>query len=432
LNKDSKSKKSLKTVSLFTGAGGLDLGLHAAGFRAKVAIEIDQNAVDTLRAPANSKWWRDCETIDREIETISSEEIMSSAEVGIGETTMLVGGPPCQPFSKSGYWHTGDAKRLADPRAITLFEYLRVLEDLLPEVFLLENVPGLAFSEKDDGLKLLHESVNEINKRAGTNYRIHGAQLNAVEYGIPQSRERVFVIAHRDGKEFEFPKPTHTKPQRVDMSKGVVDLSPHHPQNLKPFTTAWDAIGHLQEQDQSELAARGKWADLLQSIPEGHNYLYHTNRGNGLPIFGWRRRYWSMLLKLAKNRPSWTITAQPGPAIGPFHWDNRRLSAHELAALQTFPVGYSISGDGPAIHKQLGNAVPSALAEILGLEIRNQLLGDKKLSKKSSLVPMKQDYLPPPESTMPVPQKYLALVGKHEDHPGQGLGPGAVSSHRHR
>ena len=119
----------------------------------------------------------------------------------------------------------------------------------------------------------------------------------------------------------------------------------------------------------------GKWADLLPTIPEGLNYLWHTSRGGGVPLFGWRTRYWSFLLKLAKSKPSWTIQAQPGSAIGPFHWKNRKLSARELCRLQTFPDDLSFDTSQNQIQRMIGNAVPSLLAEVLAWEIRTQLLG---------------------------------------------------------
>ncbi|MBX5463434.1 MAG: DNA cytosine methyltransferase [Steroidobacteraceae bacterium] len=415
------------TISLFTGAGGLDLGLHTAGFEARIAIECDRIAVETLRHPKNAKWWEDCAIVDKPIEALTSKEILKKARLRKCEADLLVGGPPCQPFSKSGYWHTGDARRLQDPRAQTLREYLRVLEETLPKVFLLENVPGLAFSQKDEGLEYLRRSLEEVNRRSGANYQISAAQLNAVEYGVPQLRERVIVIGHREGKTFKFPAPTHMKPPHVDMANGSAEL-PGLPFDfvLQPFTTAWDALAEFIRQDDEELKPRGKWADLLPTIPEGHNYLYHTNRGGGAQIFGWRRRYWSMLLKLAKNRPSWTLTAQPGPAIGPFHWENRRLSAAELCALQTFPRGYHIVGNVMQAHKQVGNAVPSALAEVLGLEIRRQLLGERRVPRKVTLIPAKRDDMPPPEPVAPLPEKYFDLVDDHADHPGEGKGPGAM------
>src|SRR3712207_2104614 len=107
----------------------------------------------------------------------------------------------------------------------------------------------------------------------------------------------------------------------------------------------------------------GKWADLMPSIPEGRNYLWHTSRSGGLPLFGWRTRYWNFLLKLAKDQPSWTIQAQPGPATGPFHWESRKLSAAELGRLQTFPDGLVYGCTRAGVQRLAGNAVPSALAE---------------------------------------------------------------------
>src|SRR5262249_18489369 len=119
----------------------------------------------------------------------------------------------------------------------------------------------------------------------------------------------------------------------------------------------------------------------LPSIPEGENYLWHTARGGGMPLFGWRTRYWSFLLKLAKDRPAWTIQAQPGPATGPFHWTNRRLSSQELCRLQTFPDGLQFDCGRNDVQRMLGNAVPSLVAEVIAREIRGQLL-EQPMKKK--------------------------------------------------
>src|SRR5690606_35435717 len=117
----------------------------------------------------------------------------------------------------------------------------------------------------------------------------------------------------------------------------------------------------------------GKWGALLPSIPEGENYLWHTERSGGMPLFGWRTRYWSFLLKLSKRLPSWTIQAQPGSAIGPFHWDSRRLTFAELCRIQTFPHKLQIDARRTEMQRMLGNAVPSLIAEVWAREIRKQL-----------------------------------------------------------
>lgn len=433
-----------KVVSLYTGAGGLDLGLHAAGFASAVAVEFDPIPVRTLLHPNNRERWG--VVLDTSIHDLIEDghagrrvasPLLRKAQLEPEEASLLAGGPPCQPFSKSGYWHSGDAKRLDDPRASTLEAYLTVLETVRPEAFLLENVPGLAFDAKDEGLQYLRRRVDEINRRAGTAYSFHAAQLNCAQFGVPQLRERVFIVGHRDGKGFDFPRPTHALPPAIDLSGDGVGGPLAAGDGLLPYATAWDAIGHLQDNDDPSLAPKGKWAPVLASIPEGRNYLWHTPRGGGVPIWGWRTRFYNMLLKLAKARPSWTLTAQPGPAIGPFHWKNRRLSSAELVALQTFPRDYHIVGGVLEAHKQLGNAVPSAMSEMLGREIRRQLLGDAGVpAGPLSLVPTSRGTPPEPEPVLDakgLPAWVLDLLDDgHAEHPGTGKGPGAVARQTNR
>ena len=175
------------------------------------------------------------------------------------------------------------------------------------------------------------------------------------------------------------------------------------------------------------LACSGKWAGLLPSIPEGSNYLWHTSRGGGVPIFGWRCRYWTFLLKLAKARPSWTIQANPGPSCGPFHWRNRMLSTREMCRLQTFPLDANITGTAWSARRQAGNAVPALLAEVLAREIAVQLLGGRRTSSPPVLLQASRGGSPRPERRRPVPAEYRVLVGDHPPHPGEGRGAGAAS-----
>jgi DNA (cytosine-5)-methyltransferase 1 len=386
----------LSVISLYTGAGGLDLGLEAAGFETRVAVEFDRKAVETVQA--NREW--PVIPSDIHADDAASSRLLERGGLAEGEPDLLVGGPPCQPFSKSGYWANGDAKRLQDPRATTLEAYLRVLRDLKPKAFLLENVPGLAYSGKSEGIDLLERTILAINREVGTRYSFTAALLNAADFGIPQSRQRVFIIGHRDGTSFRFPRPSHGS---------VGDASSDLASELQPVLTAWDAIGDLQDDDDPSLRLTGKWADLLPSIPEGENYLFHTERGGGQPLFGW------------------AAIVQAGPAIGPFHWRSRKLSVHELSRLQTFPSGYRIVGSRADAQRQLGNAVPSALAERLGLEIRAQFFGDAASAQKpTSLLPARRGVIPDPEPVAEVPSRYHDLAGSHEAHPGTGRGYAAL------
>ena len=162
-----------------------------------------------------------------------------------------------------------------------------------------------------------------------------------------------------------FPSPSHQPPERAGKPRRSTGLSQSLGRPPRPGRRC-----RLGSEDGRQVGRS------LPSIPEGENYLWHTARGGGIELFGWRRRYWNFLLKLAKDRPSWTIQAQPGPSVGPFHWKNRRLSNRELCRLQTIPDGYSVVGGIRAAHKQIGNAVPSALAEVLALAIREQVFDE--------------------------------------------------------
>ena len=390
----------MKVLSLFTGAGGLDLGLEEAGFSIAGCVEIDADCRKTLRA---NRSWRLAEPGD--IHVREPAELLRSLKLGRGEIAVLSGGPPCQPFSKAAYWRTGGSRRLSDPRALTLSRYLDVLEAALPEVALIENVKGISFRGKDEGLALLRAGFERVNRRHGTAYNPQVIHLDAVDYGVPQRRERVFIVATRAGVEIDVPAPTHG--------------------GTKRHATAWDAIGDLADDDPpAEVGLSGKWSSLIPSIPEGENYLWHTSRGGGEPLFGWRTRYWSFLLKLAKDNPAWTLQAAAGPATGPFHWFNRRLTRTELARLQTFPDGYNVGGSYTSAQRQIGNAVPSAIGELLGLTLRRQVFGERPRNALR-LIPAARDDCPGHENPGPVPSAMLALRGQHDDHPGTGKGPGA-------
>jgi DNA (cytosine-5)-methyltransferase 1 len=390
-------------ISLFTGAGGLDLGLEQAGFHVALCVESDDAPRRTL---SKNRGWSLSDPGDiHSLRRRGAGALLEQAGVRRGQVALLSGGPPCQPWSKSAQWRKHGANGWSDPRSKTLRAFMHVVAEVRPEVFLLENVNGM--KTKTDDFAFIQKRLRQINNERGNHYNLQVVHINAADYGVPQRRERVFLLAHRGGRQLKLPAPTHG------------------PETDEPYRTAWDAIGHLDIRNwPSELAPSGKWARLLPSIPEGENYLWHTKRGGGKALFGWRRKYWSFLLKLSKKLPSWTLQAAPGPATGPFHWRNRHLSIAELCALQTFPNGYEVAGSLHTARRQIGNAVPCAIGELLGLEIRRQLLGEKTVRRKLQLIPEPRTDRPRAHPTRPVPREFLDLVGDHEDHPGHGLGPG--------
>ena len=346
-------------VSLFTGAGGLDLGTEAAGFRTAVAVEWDHDAADTAEKNASAyfPWLREVLRADLSPLAIDQDDGISTADIlhaggfSSGEVPdLLVGGPPCTAFSKSGFWL--DWKRDgADPAASLLQAYTTVLAEARPRFFILENVYALTFNNQAS--RPAFERLQA--KIAGAGYRFSWRVLNAADYGVPQARPRLFVVGSRRGESLpELPLATHHGPwERRKTGGGPL-----------PHVTSGEALDGLRTDPEPEEVVRGRWGHLLPGIPPGGNYLHYTaERGHPEPVFEWRSRYWSFLLKLDPDKPSPTIQAQPGPNVGPFHWDNRRLRVGELRRLFTFPDDYDFVGKRPSVQSQIGNSVPPRLAQ---------------------------------------------------------------------
>lgn len=386
-------RRAPRVLSAFTGAGGLDLGLERAGFQILACIENDERARESVLA--NRK---DAQFLEpHDIVELAREITPESLGLRQGQLDILAGAPPCQPFSKAAQWEINSMRGLEDPRSNCLAAFMALVEAFLPEVILIENVPEFARG-KNSALPLLRRSLAVINSRYRTQYNIDPRELNAADFGVPQRRERTILLARRDGRPFAWPEPTHADaPVR-----------------------AYDALHDLVVSDPPR--ATGKWKDLLPSIPEGRNYQWHTPGEGGRPLFGRRTRFWSFLLKLAKAEPAWTLSAQPGPATGPFHWANRPLATPEMLRLQSFPATWQIEGKRRRQVLQVGNATPPLLAEVIGRAIGEQLF-DLIYEGPPTLAIPRVDEVPPPEVLASVPKKYLRFEGDHAPHPGPGLGP---------
>tara|TARA_R110002096_G_scaffold283228_4_gene477275 strand:- start:12322 stop:13557 length:1236 start_codon:yes stop_codon:yes gene_type:complete len=398
-------------ISLFTGIGGLDLGFEAAGFSVALAVEKDDHCRQVLHS--NRPGWQ--LSTPGDVSVLTARKILRQANLRKGEVDVLIAGPPCQPFSKSRLWVNGQAPGLRDSRAETLDHLMEMVAGTLPKVVVIENVNGISSANAGAPLRRIQSRFDQINGRFGTYYEPIAYQLNAADYGVPQLRKRVFIIAEINGKEFVRPKPTHVPEDNLSGRKD----------GLVAYLNAWDAIGDLDgPQFESSLRPTGKWAQLLPSIPEGQNYLWHTERGGGLPLFGWRTKYWSFLLKLGKHHPSWTLQASPGPATGPFHWRNRRLTPREMARLQTFPDSFELLDQYRETTRQIGNAVPPRLAEAVAREVMKQFF-EGGVSRKFTFELPKSDAIPRRHPTRPVAIQYRNLCAAHRAHPGPGKGPRA-------
>lgn len=342
-------------ISLFSGAGGLDLGVEQAGFTTAAAVEWDSDAADTME-----KNFADLASpvIRQSILEVPTREILRAAGLpGRERPDLLVGGPPCTPFSKSGF-HLEWKREGLDPDASLLQAYTRVLTEAKPRAFILENVYALTYNNKASK-PAFNRLLREITQ-AGYDYRWD--VLNAADYGVPQARPRLFVVGVPRGAVVPaLPAATHhgTWERR---SSGRADGRRH--------VTAGEALDGLDACPEPEEAVRGKWGHLLPGIPPGSNYLHYTaERGHPQPVFEWRSRYWSFLLKLDPLKPAPTIQAQPGPNVGPFHWENRRLRVPELKRLFTFPDDFELVGRRASIQAQMGNSVPPLLARRVAEEV---------------------------------------------------------------
>ena len=394
-----RSRHELKVLSAFSGAGGMDLGLEAAGFANVGTIEIDEAARDSLRI--NRPDWRAIG--DGDVLSVARELRAADLGLEVGQLDLLAAGPPCQPFSAASQWAYAVRRGMDDERAKTLHSLLDLIETLQPRMVMLENVIGFVQGSRS-ATPVLEQHIRLMREKYGIEYQLHWKLLNAADYGVPQNRRRVIVILIRDvdpKHPWQWPAPTH----------GDAPI------------TAWDALYDVAESSSPQ--PRGKWAALLPSIPEGSNYQWLTRQGGGEELFGYRTKYWNFLLKLAKNQPSWTLAASPGPSSGPFHWDNRPLSPREMMRLQSFPDSWTLPGEYRTQVRLAGNATPPLLAEVMGRAIRQALFG--LTLEGGPLLQIERATSPiVTAAPQPVPVEFAAMIGPKSDHPGAGRGPGAT------
>lgn len=333
----------VKCVSLFSGAGGLDIGAINAGAEIIACVEIDPDAAETLRM--NNIGGHSSAIIEEDIRGVDFTEWRD------GYDKIVIGGPPCQPFSKNGYWVKNDNRLIdEDPRNM-LGQFLRVVSELQPTGFLFENVESI---RHPTNLPTFERFVAEA-KSLGYACTIYRA--NSADFGVPQKRKRIFVFGVK-GARHPIPEPhqTHGDPSKPELMN---DFDPYL--GVGSFIKKFSAKTYSEPQED---VTSGTYYHELVHVPAGKNYIALSKLDNyDGRTFRPGGRFWNFLHKLHPDEPSITIAAQPGPWVGPFHWKNRRLRVPEIAAIQTFPDGYKFAGNRRSIQKQIGNAVPCLLGE---------------------------------------------------------------------
>jgi DNA (cytosine-5)-methyltransferase 1 len=359
-----------KCISLFSGGGGLDLGLEAAGFTTILATDIDEHSCISLRknkeiAEKKGKdFLQHAEIVCEDITKLEGSYFLEKLGLQKGELDLMAGGPPCQAFSVFG-----KRKGRDDPRGQLVFHYLRLIAELQPKAFVFENVYGLLTIEKGEIFK---ELVNKLsNPEMGLHYEISVHRLNAADYGVPQFRDRVFIIGSREGKKVhEIPK----------ITTGNSDLLNN--------TISWRTV-----------------ADGLRKLPKiGHKSTHnHIGRVHSERIveryskmsYG-ERDHFTRINRLDPSRPSYTIIVGSNAGGGKGHVhpiEPREVTPRESARMQCFPDWWWFSGTSRHPIRQVGNAVPTLLGFAVGRQVMLDIFNGKKISNVDAINRLDQSHL---------------------------------------
>ncbi len=366
-----KYKDNRDVISLFSGAMGLDIGLGKAGLNVVIGQDFEPSCVETMKANGHN-------VLGGDIREIKPETLLELSRLHVGEPFMICGGPPCQPFSTAG-------KRLGinDPRGSLFMDFIRMIDYIRPRFFVMENVKGIVSSPlkhvstkervKDDLEQklgtVLDVILSEFNKLG---YKTVYGILDAVNYGVPQFRERFVLIGSRDNENIFLPIPTHFQMhQNPDyrwktVGEVIKDLE-NDPGEYTPLSGDRKKYLHVVPEG-------GNWKDLPEEvIPVAMGGAYESGGGK----VGFYRR-------LSYKQPSPTITTSPAQKATMLCHprQDRPLSIKEYARIQQFPDDWKFTGTISAQYRQIGNAVPVGLAEAIGRAIISTANGTSTIETK--------------------------------------------------
>lgn len=353
-----KYSSNRDVISLFSGAMGLDIGMEYAGLHVVIGQDFDDSCVETMKA---NKY----RVLGGDIQNIDPQDLLNLTGLHIGEPFMICGGPPCQPFSTAGK-RTG----INDPRGSLFMDFIRMINYIRPRFFVMENVKGIMSAplkhlpiseqDKDDPAQklgtVLEVILSEFDKLG---YKTVYGLLDAVNYGVPQFRERFILIGSRDNEDIFLPVPTHFQ---------------RHQEYDYRWRTVREAISDL-ENDDSECA---KFSDerkyYLQMVPQGGNWrnlpqeLIPVAMGGAYKSGGGKVGFYR---RLSYDQPSPTITTSPAQKATMLCHPikDRPLSVKEYARIQQFPDYWIFIGTTASKYRQIGNAVPVGLGTAIGKAI---------------------------------------------------------------
>ncbi len=330
-----KNKRKPAVIDLFCGAGGLSEGFHQAGYEILLGIDNIEIFMETFR-----KNHKKSISLCEDIKKISSKEIKEMIKGK--KVDVVIGGPPCQGFSMAG---RRDSK---DPRNSLFMEFIKIIKELNPDFFVMENVRGI-LSMKTSKKKPVIDIIEKEFKKTG--YKMKYRVLTSSDYGVPQKRQRVIFIGTNTGKEIDHPKPTHSKkPYRTLGGKKIL-----------PWVTVGKVLMNKKEID--------KIFYHSQKMIDGFNKRKKKNSAKG---YGFGAQFLKM------DKPSYTISARywkdGGDALVKYS-DNeiRMLTPLECARIQSFPDTFKFAGSKRVIYTQIGNAVPPLLAKAIAMEIKKYI-----------------------------------------------------------
>lgn len=345
-------------ISLFSGAMGLDIGMGNAGLNVVVGQDFDNACVETMKANGHN-------VLSGDIRDIQPQELLDIAGLNVGEPFMICGGPPCQPFSTAG-------KRLGinDPRGSLFMDFIRMIDYIRPRFFVMENVKGI-MSAPLKHVPTAERDDNDPDQRLGTvldvilaefdklGYKTVYGLLDAVNYGVPQFRERFVLIGSRDHEDIFLPVPTHFQA---------------HQNPAYRWKTVGDAIWDLEGVSSECATLSPERKKYLHMVPEGGNWrdlpeeLIPAAMGGAYASGGGKVGFYR---RLSYTQPSPTITTSPAQKATMLCHPkfDRPLSVKEYARIQQFPDDWVFVGTTAAKYRQIGNAVPVGLGTAIGLAV---------------------------------------------------------------